>query len=244
MNTCQTFKNLSTYTWRIINRAYNSKLTFGEDAITSIILDQIIENCKNAVVVQDTRPKESKCGCDFEFWIQDFNGWNRYAVQAKKIDFQSQTYKSLKHTVGKIQILQIDILEAYAQNKALPLYCLYNSSPQQTSNNEDIYGCAIINTTSIRRAINQKGGKSYSALRPMMHPWHYLVCPSEKIHLKNIFANYSGKFFYDELPEALLKLRKMNKRLIAKNFEKLDIFDDNFPNKPSYPKSIIIIPND
>ena len=123
MSNCGLFKKLSKDTWRILSRAYNNHLTFGEDAITSIILDQIIENSNFSIVISDTRPKENTCGCDFEMWIGGKKGWYRYAIQAKKLDIGSQTYKSLHHTIGKLKIPQIDVLETYSKKvNAFPLY--------------------------------------------------------------------------------------------------------------------------
>ncbi|MCU4629687.1 hypothetical protein KTJ53_08245 [Acinetobacter variabilis] len=251
MSNCGLFKKLSKDTWRILSRAYNNHLTFGEDAITSIILDQIIENSNFSIVISDTRPKENTCGCDFEMWIGGKKGWYRYAIQAKKLDIGSQTYKSLHHTIGKLKIPQIDVLETYSKKvNAFPLYCLYNSN-LNTPSKEDLYGCSIISISKIKKALVTRGTRSYRALRKDMIPWHYLVCDREKEKFKNFIDNSSYNSFYPELPDFLRNILKINneknslkisyKKDINQDLSK--IFKDlgQLQNDLIYPKKILII---
>lgn len=99
MRAVELFELLAATTWRTIHRASRNRISFGEDAITSINLNAIA-SLNDCVVVEDSRVDEAHKGCDFEMWIGSHaNGWKRYAVQAKKITIS--TSAALRSTFSK-----------------------------------------------------------------------------------------------------------------------------------------------
>jgi len=78
------FEKLAFTTWDAIENAFEQKILYGEDAITSINLLALKNASFPNIAIADTRPDESSKGCDFEFWIGNYSsGWYRYAIQAK-----------------------------------------------------------------------------------------------------------------------------------------------------------------
>lgn len=169
-----------------MGRSFRQRIQLGEDAITSVNLSAIASHNSKCVVVEDTRVDESIKGCDFELWIgSDFLGWNRYAIQAKKIDPTSSRYTQLNHKVGNTH--QIDILETYAKlNRAASLYCFFNSStkPYTWSCNlkeeKEQLGCSVTPSGVVRTAIGLHGARNFTWIHnsPSTLPWRCLVrCP-------------------------------------------------------------------
>ena len=186
------FEKLAFTTWDAIGNAFENRISYGEDAITSINLLALKNASLPNLAIADTRPDESTKGCDFEFWIGNYkSGWLRYAIQAKKISVSTERYDSLNHHVGTIP--QIDILEKYARaNRAIPLYCLFNfsESPSISSTSCPKYkyikefGCSVTPSSTARLSIATRGARNFEWFhsRNETLPWSCLVrCP--KLHL-------------------------------------------------------------
>lgn len=187
------FEKLAVTTWEAIENAFEHKISFGEDAITSINLLALKNASFPNLAIADTRPEESTKGCDFEFWIGSYStGWYRYAIQAKKITVSSERYQSLNHKVAGIS--QISILETYAKaNDALPLYCLFNysrvvkTSSTACPNYKDIkeLGCSITPVNTTKLALRTRGARNFEWFhsRGETLPWSCLVrCPQINKH--------------------------------------------------------------
>lgn len=187
MNLEQLFDYLAINTWDSISSAFRHKISYGEDAITSINLLSLKNQEKYNIVIQDTRSQEFEKGCDFEFWIgNDVSGWNRFSIQAKMITSGEQ-YRKLGHTVrGK---LQIDVLNDYSiLNGLIPLYCFYNysrkmkalSSGCPKANNIREFGCSISPLKVVKKAMNIRGARNFKWIHQQKEtaPWSCLVkCP-------------------------------------------------------------------
>ena len=92
------------------------------------MLDLCRQGLARSIFLQTPQREESFWGTDFEWWLGSAaTGWFRLAVQAKKLDMKTGRYLSLAHETNGVP--QITALEDYAsQNRATPLYCLYNYS--------------------------------------------------------------------------------------------------------------------
>lgn len=125
------FHTLSENIWDRIRDSVDSGIRQGEESITDNILLEIFRARPFGVkTIQTPKLSESQKGCDWEWWIgSDNDGWQRYAVQTKKIQPHNAYYPSLNYKVGKPphQQRQLDILLNYAEvNNAIPLYSFYN----------------------------------------------------------------------------------------------------------------------
>jgi hypothetical protein len=212
------FEKLAFTTWEAIENAFEQKISFGEDAITSINLLALKNASFPDLVIADTRAEESIKGCDFEFWIGTYSsGWYRYAIQAKKITVSSERYQSLSHKVAGTN--QINILETYAKaNGALPLYCLFNfsrntlASSTSCPNFKDIkeFGCSITPLNTIKLALRTRGARNFEWFhsRSETLPWSCLVrCPQINSHWsdKILGMNYQDAY-HKKLPFNLSRM--------------------------------------
>lgn len=226
MKPCTLFESLAAQTWRTIARTHRNHIVFGEDAITSVLLDQISTIARQGIVAEDTRPMERTTGCDFEFWIgSKVDGWLRYALQAKKIDVTTQSYRRLDHRSG--QRLQVDVLDQYAHaNGALPLYCLYNWVTPSTSLQrpphwrrvpQEQLGCTVTPSTVVKRALQQRGRRTFTWMHSQWetHPWSCLVCCQKctfrSFHFGSARPNEALPFYHRTLPESLAHLSDLQK---------------------------------
>ena len=209
------FNKLAITTWDVIGNAFEHRISYGEDAITSTNLLALKNASFPNLAIADTRPEESTKGCDFEFWIGDYrNGWFRYAIQAKKISVRSGRYDSLNHSVGSTP--QIDILENYARaNRAIPLYCLFNYTPSAFITkspcpkfvNIKEYGCSVTPSSIARLSIATRGARNFNWFhsRGETLPWSCLVrCPQLYSHWPEsiIGAKYEN-VVHEKLPQIL-----------------------------------------
>ena len=91
-NSNKLFEKISKDIWYKIKYATKAQIRQGEESITDNILLEILKSeNKQIKVIQTSKIKEQEKGTDWEWWIGCKNlGWLRYAIQAKKIDSQSQ----------------------------------------------------------------------------------------------------------------------------------------------------------
>ena len=186
MQPYELFEILARTTWNSVNRCHRLRIQLGEDSITSVNLSAIASHKTKCVVVEDTRVNEATRGCDFELWVGSSRlGWARYAIQAKKINPNTNRYGKLGHKVGGT--LQIDILDRYATaNRAAPIYCFFNSSLDAYSwscklaDEREQLGCTVTPSHIVRRSLNIRGARNFSSMHHSVEtlPWRCLVrCP-------------------------------------------------------------------
>ncbi|WP_312414312.1 DUF6615 family protein [Pseudescherichia sp.] len=170
------FYDISEYVWDLLIDGKKLGISIGEETISDLILIEIARKNYNYVTIRKTaKDKEAESGTDWEWWIGSIkNGWVRYAIQAKKMDYNQYSYKTLKHEVGKDKKLQYEILRKHAKNmKAIALYAFYNY-PKQTQLDEywncqkpiskKKMGITIANLEFVARAINIKRGKNFPTI--------------------------------------------------------------------------------
>lgn len=183
-------KMLAQDTWENLREAKLLSVRFGEETITDLLLLELRR--KGFIGFRQTGlHHESKYGTDFECWVgSDDSGWVGYAVQAKKLDFGTGTYRNLGHMVKGAGKRQIDILKTYATSRGLiPRYCLYSHSPHVAQSFlhccsrdflEEELGCTLTPPSVIERAIASRGGKRFETLQSDSDtvPWRCLaICP-------------------------------------------------------------------
>ena len=190
-------EKLARDTWENLREAKRLKVRFGEETITDLLMLELRRNGLTTFK-QTSLPDEAKYGTDFECWIGRHGvGWLGYAVQAKKLDFRTNTYRALGHGVREHK-RQVDILKAYAQASGMtPRYCLYHHSFNadraflqccSRSFPEEELGCTMTSIEAIERALASRGGKDFQSLQHNTGtvPWRCLaVCP----RLQNALAS-------------------------------------------------------
>ena len=216
------FRNQSEDTWErlsfakasLANRGVLGSVRFGEETITDLMMmDLYFHGSSLLLFHHSSKSMESKRGTDFELWLGSPRlGWFRYAVQAKKLDLNSNRYSSLAHR--NKHGMQIDLLKRYAKlNRAAPLYCLYNFSDEATVSEhwhccsgppslKDL-GCTVTPLTNIRKAISKRGERNFR--RVHMHnstlPWRCLVsCPAIQKSLGDMSRYASSNSAASSLP--------------------------------------------
>jgi hypothetical protein len=252
MRSVELFEVLASTTWRTIHRANRNRVSFGEDAITSINLNAIASLNDRSVAIEDARVDEAHKGCDFEMWIgNDSRGWSRYAVQAKKITASSGRYEKLSHAVrGRYQI---EILNDYAKRvRAAPIYCFYNFAPYVMNWNcgltrdETQLGCMVAPAVVVEQALHLRGCRDFGWLhtQPESVPWRCLLrCPRDHHHKYD--ANARSRWpalethHHRRLPEVLEVLRSERRGVELLEPESIAREDERL-----YPRWTVVVESD
>ena len=183
-------ETLAKDTWENLREAKPLSVRFGEETITDTLMLELRR--KGFTVFKQTSLRdEAEYGTDFECWVgSDSMGWVGYAIQAKKLDFGTGTYRNLRHVVRGPQKRQLDILKAYAKKRGMTArYCLYSHSFNaynafltccSRSFPEEELGCTITPPWAIEQAIATPKGKGFHSLQRHREtvPWRCLaICP-------------------------------------------------------------------
>lgn len=144
----------------------------GEETITDLLMLDLMRKLSGHVMATQTpKHKEAKSGTDFELWVERPNRqWVRFAVQAKRINFERSTYSGLNYKVNGTK--QMHLLERFANtNGAIPVYCFYNYCENPKCSDhwrccskpyvEEQLGCTIATLRTVKRAAKQHGAKNF-----------------------------------------------------------------------------------
>jgi len=268
LNAITLLESLAEQTWDRIKDGVEFDISQGEETITDFNLLEILRSGVNTLrVVKLSKDEEAIKGIDWEWWIGSRSqGWLRYAVQAKKIDFSSQRYNSLAHEVNDIP--QIDLLKMYARKvSAIPLYCFYNYSQKANLQHywqcsfqyeEKQLGCTVAPSSTIQQALNTRGCRNFEFVHSFHNtiPWRCLLkCP----RVLQIYSNGSNNLafenikVYSTLPDYLARAADDNQQVLVSEFYPtirrneigdLDINGEIFENKPEIrviPKKVLVI---
>lgn len=184
MTICQTFHRLSDETWRRTIDAYETGLSWSEESNTeNILLALRKEHPSQITIVSVSKRREGKIGADWEWWFAG-RGGDGYGmrVQAKRISLPSETFKSLHYHTKGAPCDQMSALICRAIRDGLvPAYCFYVASLRREENSfcrkigpmyRGLSGCLIGHAQLVQRF----GDNDLDALRPILLPWHELVC--------------------------------------------------------------------
>ena len=191
VDTWERLKDIRAFSLR--PEPFNS-VRLGETTITDLaMLDLCRQGLARSIFLQTPQRKESFWGTDFEWWLGSAaTGWFRLAVQAKKLDMKTGRYLSLAHETNGVP--QIKALEDYAsQNRATPLYCLYNYSGgvdkqrhwrccQRPFRAEEL-GCSLTSSDRVRQALSRRGMRNFDFIHWWRNtlPWQCMAsCPRVK----------------------------------------------------------------
>jgi Family of unknown function (DUF6615) len=228
---CETFRKEAGTVWNRMRQAARLGISLSEETITECALYAIAaaHQHKNIVVDLATKPAENKHGADWEWWLVRHKQALCFRVQAKRL-YPDGTYRALKKS-GPNPYLQLDTLVSSAQQiGAFPLYCFYSFQQSHISFagpnhcNHDYrapsyWGCAL----GFPDEIKKTGSDSLKALKPILQPWHLLVCQGAKSDLPTAAA----KFINRRAPGAAPELRPIPDR-VARLIE----FGDNNRKTP------------
>lgn len=245
---------ISDEIWERLKDAKQLRISQGEETITDNILLYLFRQHIGVIrIVPTPKNKEKFQGTDWEWWIgNNRDGWLRYAIQAKKLNQQTNKYESLNHQVGKKpnQQSQHRILETYATaNHAIPLYAFYNHidlddyTPYwHCSNMLDVkkLGCTVTPLKNVKNALSTRGSRTFQTIHSFEEtiPIRCLaICPSIYGACKGI----NSRFHLEKLG------------IDATIFQNIDLFNEpinDFKQLPNslynheialYPKRILII---
>ncbi len=147
------YKEISSSVWDRIPFSYNMSFKYSEVTITENLLFYIhkfnINNPLMTINIFEAK-NEKAYGNDLELCLEvEPDKYIIFVIQAKKLYYKKQKYRSLSHKVN--DRYQIDLLEDYAkQEKAIPLYMLYNCAPDCKKKNKKAYGCSLIFSNYIK----------------------------------------------------------------------------------------------
>lgn len=268
-NAITLLESLAEQTWDRIKDGFEFDISQGEETITDFnLLEMLRSGVKALKVVKLSKGEEAIKGIDWEWWIGSrTQGWLRYAVQAKKLNFATQRYDSFGHKVKGIP--QIDLLETYARKaSAIPIYCLYNCSKSASQHQhwhcnfpyeEKQLGCTVTPSSVVRQAMNIKGFRNFDFIHSQNStiPWRCLLkCPS----VLQIYSNGSTNIafenirVYTALPNYLVRAADNEQEVLTSevfpiikrsDFDDLNTVDEMlFDNKSEIrvsPKKVLII---
>ena len=190
---CQTFRKEAGVVWNRMRTAAKLPLALSEETLTECSLYKIAlahQGTDIAIELQ-TKRAEGNHGADWEWWLVHGNKGLGFRVQAKRL-FPDGRYKSLltkKHGADPYQ--QLDKLVSASSSAGVePLYCFFNfPHPQAQFNGPNLckhtyrapsfWGCSLAFPDQVKKAQSIQ----IPNLKPIMHPWHMLVCESAKIDL-------------------------------------------------------------
>ena len=185
---CETFQGRAHWTWDILAKARAINSQIGEETITDLhCLEFKLRHPTEVYTRTFSKREEGENGADWEWWFTDKSKWLGFRIQAKIIDFETNSFRHLHYK--NLYGYQVDKLLHRAltgTHKKIPLYCLYlqwpsiNKLPYQTFDQlytKTDFGCSIISAFSVRylREIEKKN--DIETLLPHLQPWKCLTCP-------------------------------------------------------------------
>lgn len=179
-NICHEFQKLALWTWDTMATAAALGMPRNEESITEHLLLELAKNCPLRVkVFPFTKRREKKLGADWEWWFHNGPNGIGMRVQAKRINFHSWRFESLKFRPhGQAQIDKL--INVAAADQLIPLYCLYGSeSKSHRSPNlysDYLQACSIIRAENVAALKSNNG----TQLMPRSRPWHQMVCNGER----------------------------------------------------------------
>lgn len=182
-------ERLAEETWDRLVAAHGLSLSIGEETLTDInLLEMRRAKLSELQVVKVSKLYESRFGLDWDWWVgSDQCGWFRYAVQAKKLDLRTGSYRSLRHVLndGKMPKTQFERLLQFAKRaNAIPIYVLYNGGnvPVPKVDGCEVkdskqFGCSVAMIEAIEPSHQKNARKSFYSVhhRKGVFPWRCLV---------------------------------------------------------------------
>ena len=179
--------------WNHMRKAASLGLSLSEQTLTESALYNIAVAHQDTDIVIDlaTKAAESKHGADWEWWlVRGKKGLGLgFRVQAKRL-FGNGRYSSLTKP-GQNPYEQLDKLVSTSTGAGFePLYCFFNFPfPDGQFNGPNLckhryraptfWGCSLAFPDQVKNMQSTQLTK----LRPIIYPWHLLVCESVNLDL-------------------------------------------------------------
>ena len=183
---CETFRRQAGSVWSRMFKAPSLGMALSEETITETALYEIAlvhQNLGDIDITIATKPAEKRHGADWEWWFIKGGRSVSFRVQAKRL-FLDGTYRSLFKAPPN-PYDQLDRLIHVANREGhIPLYCFFNFDQgvnyfdnwkgqcPHSYKGPSFWGCTLANPQEVR----SKGSNKFVDLRPIMDPWHKLVC--------------------------------------------------------------------
>lgn len=197
MRLCQTFKQLALRSWDLLTQGRSNSFQLGEETLTDLNLLALKAGHSHEVCTHVFhKHAERKTGADWEWWLTGRSRkWFGLRVQAKVLDFRSNSFKHLHYGPRHYHKSQCDYLieSCAATNPSpVPAYCFYSQWQPETIGTGlltrgggcafEFYGCALATAGVVCGLRGGRGRARQSALEhviPYALPWHLLVCQKE-----------------------------------------------------------------
>ena len=183
-NLCQSFKDLSRWTWAILQAGGSHHISIGETTLTDILLITLAYRHPQEVLCQK-RPDEHVTGADYDLHFFSPGSYFGIRIQAKRL----YPVGDLNWNYPSLNVAQANNLIGNPRPRTLtPLYCFYNwwdAASYHPTYNGDVsdFGCAVAEPSMVLRAMMTASGtywhKTLRRHLPNMTPWHKLVCPAD-----------------------------------------------------------------
>jgi hypothetical protein len=178
---CHTFQYLSKSTWSLLRRGRKQGVPINEETITNLLMLRLQETASPHLRVRSfSKKQESRTGADWEWWLGAPGNWVGFRLQAKVINFNSDSFEHLYYVptggVPQYQRLLDDALRGWP--KRIPLYCLYVHWERSIgARRSSRAGCSLL-SPMIVRGLARTQKRRLVELYAHTTPWHELVCPS------------------------------------------------------------------
>jgi hypothetical protein len=177
---CQSFKDLSHWTWAILRDGHSYKLSIGETSLTDILLLTLSGRHPQHMICRK-RPDEHVTGADCDLLFFSPGRYFGIRVQAKRLYRRGSSWHYPSLDAAQAQAL----IRSSRRSRLGALYCFYNwwHPPDSRKPNPANFGCAIASPTRVLESMLTVRGrhwhKTLDRHLPNMRPWHKLVCPAD-----------------------------------------------------------------
>ena len=104
---CHAFQYLSKSTWSLLRRGRKQGVQINEETITNILMLRLQEtNSPHLRIKSYSKKQESRTGADWEWWLGTPVTWVGFRLQAKVINFTTDSYEHLYYVPPKTGIPQ------------------------------------------------------------------------------------------------------------------------------------------
>jgi hypothetical protein len=181
---CQTFQEIAHQTFDMLGRARSVEHQPLEETLTDInILELKTRHGREIFSENFNKKKEGANGADWEWWLtnESMNSWLGLRVQAKIINFKSNSFKHIHYYSKKSAEYQLNKLKRASFNEGLiPLYCLFThqfaGGINSARDTQKSLGCALVSVEHIESLLSNHKADDYQSVMEQAIPWEDLVC--------------------------------------------------------------------
>jgi hypothetical protein len=183
-----TFQERTSWTSKIIEDGFSSRLGVLEETITDVNLIEISRKHSDYVLTRKfgRREEGSESGADWLWCIGEPGAWFSVLAQAKVINPKTSTCHALNYRSGDQRRLLLDFAR---RHRLFPIYCLYSqitdksnplskSLPSLSSFDASEWACALVIPKFVRQLVDQKHKKQQDLLRygiPWTFPFYHAM---------------------------------------------------------------------